>query len=74
MDIADAIKTLGYLFLGGSAPACLAAVDTNDDGMIDIADPLGTLTTLFQGGSGIAAPYPLIGTDPTPGDLPCGEF
>src|SRR6185436_6181336 len=33
VDVSDSIATLGYLFLGSGAPACLDAADANDDGL-----------------------------------------
>ncbi len=71
VDIADAVRILSYLFLGGAQPACLKAADANDDGNVNISDTLGVLSTLFLGQGAIAAPYPVAGTDSTPDDLTC---
>ncbi|HVR74449.1 MAG TPA: hypothetical protein VMT52_08965 [Planctomycetota bacterium] len=71
VNIADAIFTLGYLFLGSDTPPCLDAADTNDDGSTDIADPIYTLSALFSGGPPPAAPYPIFEADPTEDDLGC---
>ncbi|MEM7231680.1 MAG: di-heme oxidoredictase family protein [Planctomycetota bacterium] len=69
-DLSDAVFILGFLFLGGEAPPCQAAADPNDDGQIQITDAIYMLNFLFSGGPGPEAPYPLLGSDPTP-DLPC---
>ena len=72
VDIADAIKILGYLFLAGPAD-CLLAMDANDDESVDVADAISLLTNLFNGGASPPAPYPQCGDDPTPGALDCNE-
>ena len=56
LGLSDAIHTLNYLFLGGSAPGCFAAADSNADGSIDISDPSNTLTFLFLGGPQLQDP------------------
>ncbi|MBN1419809.1 MAG: hypothetical protein JXP34_13600 [Planctomycetes bacterium] len=70
VEMADASYTLNWLFLGGTAPRCPDEADTNDDGRIDVSDPIAILATLFLGASNIAPPYPEIGYDTTPDDLP----
>lgn len=72
VNISDAQHCLQWLFLAGSEPQCLAAADTNDDEGIDITDPIRTLEFLFLAGAEPPAPFPLPGSDPTPG-LACGE-
>jgi hypothetical protein len=72
VDLADATYTLTWLFMGGEEPRCPDAADANDDGEVNISDPIAILETLFRGGRGIAAPYPLSGSDPTVDSLgPC---
>ena len=51
VDIADAIKILGYLFAGDTDVKCLANLDTNNDRAVDIADAISVLSYLFAGGS-----------------------
>ncbi len=76
VDIADAIYTLCFLF--GPAddpcnePRCLDALDANDSGAIDIADAVYVLGYLFARAPAPPAPFPGVGSDPTPDDLTCG--
>ncbi len=65
MDLTDAISHLDYLFLGGLAPDCPDACDSNDDGELDIADPIYSLGFMFTGGKPPPVPYPLSGEDRT---------
>lgn len=67
VDIADAIFTLGGLFVPGQPqPICDDACDANDDGLKNIADAVYTLTWLFFPGSPPPpAPFPDCGIDPT---------
>jgi hypothetical protein len=71
LDLTDAIFILGFLFLGGSDPACLDACDVDDGGSLDLTDPIYLLTFLFLGGREIPAPYPGPGKDPTADGLRC---
>ena len=74
VNIADAIRALGYLFGSESLP-CFEAVDTNDDGQLNVADPIALLTWMFTPGSPApAAPFPACGEDPSPGPLDCLEW
>jgi hypothetical protein len=79
-DISDAIALFAYLFLGGSAPACMESGDINNDGVIDITDGVVVLLFLFLGGDPPAPPGPTsspCGPDPDPAgsaaDLGCQE-
>ena len=56
VDIADVSQSLGWLFLGGSEPPCLAAADSNTDGLVNIADVSWLLGWLFLGGPAPKAP------------------
>jgi hypothetical protein len=49
LDITDAVNSLSFQFTGGAAPDCVAALDFNDDGLLDISDPVALLGTLFLG-------------------------
>jgi hypothetical protein len=72
VDISDVVFTLGYLFQGGSAPACADAMDANDDGALDISDAISTLFALY--GGGLPVQYPgmsLAGFDPSADGLFC---
>ncbi|MGE3163561.1 MAG: aryl-sulfate sulfotransferase [Planctomycetota bacterium] len=70
VDIADAVRTLGYLFTAELA-GCEAALDVNDDESIDIGDAVYVLSALFSGGLPIPEPV-LCGADPTAGPIGCG--
>lgn len=61
VDIADAIFTLNWLFLGGRAPGCEAAADLDGDGSVNITDPVYLLGFLFLGGPAPPAPFPDCG-------------
>jgi hypothetical protein len=50
--ISDAIRILGFLFLGEAPLSCPDAGDWNDDGRLDITDPVGILGWLFLGEQG----------------------
>ena len=69
VDIADAICTLNWLFVGGATPGCVAATNTNGDGAADISDATHLLNYLFLGGSPPPEPFPHCG----PGELPADE-
>lgn len=71
LDVADAIRTLGYLFGGQSVTDCLRAFDANDDGDVNVADAIRVLGYLFSGGADLPAPFPACGLDLTPDALPC---
>jgi len=74
IDIADAIKILGYLF-AQSDLGCFDAADINDDGTINIADPIALLGFFFSGEAPPAPPFPDCGVDPTDSDrLGCESF
>lgn len=75
IDLSDGIGTLGYLFLGDTAPPCLDAADINDSGEVDIGDAIYTFNWLFLGGLSPAAPWPVFEADPTQDGLGClGPF
>ena len=74
LTITDAIRVLGYLFLGGDAPACFDAADTDDDGRLNITDPVYLLDYAFRGGPPPPPPHPTCGADPTLDPLECESF
>jgi hypothetical protein len=51
VDLADAVATLHFLFLGDAARACLDALDADDSGVLNLSDPIFTLGALFLGGA-----------------------
>ena len=73
VDLSDAVYTLGYLFLGGPAPACADAADADDSGLVEITDSIRLLGTLFLGDEALPPPTGEPGPDPTADGLPCVE-
>jgi len=71
LDISDAVKILGYLFLEGSSADCEDALDVDDDGDLSITDPIYLLGFLFQGGDSPPPPFPEPGIDETPDAFTC---
>ena len=73
LEMADAIRTFGFLFLGSpTSVACMDAADTNDSGKVDLSDGVVTLQFLFMGGSPPAPPGHLeCGPDPSDDSLTC---
>jgi len=71
VNISDAVYILSFLFLGGPAPPCEDAADTDDRGNIQIGDAIYILNFLFIGGARPPAPFPEPGTDPTDDTLSC---
>ncbi|HLU50051.1 MAG TPA: PKD domain-containing protein [Planctomycetota bacterium] len=71
VDISDAIRILGYLFLGGAKPVCMDAADVRDEGRVDISAPITLLNFLFLGGQPPSVPFPKPGIDPTTDALDC---
>jgi hypothetical protein len=69
VDLADAVFTLRWLFLGGPEPGCVAAANANGDRSVDIADPVSLLGFLFLAGSPPAAPFPECGRPTLPADF-----
>jgi hypothetical protein len=67
LDLADAIKTIFYLFAGGSLD-CLDAADLDDSGQISVTDVIADLDYLFRGGQAPAAPFPQSGEDSAAAD------
>jgi hypothetical protein len=76
LDLSDAVRVLGYLFLGEATPTCLDACDSNDDGNLDLSDPVYALGFLFLGGAAPPDPGPVdCGPDPTDDDeLGCEAY
>ena len=72
VDVADAIGSLQYLFLGVAIP-CLDSADINDNGVVDISDPVLLLSFLFSAGAEPGQPFPVAGADPGKDSLECLE-
>ena len=64
-DMTDAIRILGFLFLGSATPSCLDAADTNDSGKVDLSDAAYLLAFLFGGGKAPPEPFRDCGVDST---------
>lgn len=72
VDISDGVVIALYAASMWAPDVCLAALDTNDNSLVDLADAVYALMFLFQAGPVIPAPYPVAGVDPTdPFALPC---
>ncbi|MBI4604831.1 MAG: hypothetical protein HY721_22950 [Planctomycetes bacterium] len=65
LEITDAVRVLGFLFLGGTGPPCLDAADADDNGLLEITDAIRVLGYLFLGHK---PPEP-----PGPAPLACGR-
>lgn len=61
-DMSDASFLLNWLFLGGPAPGCIAAANTNGEAGTDLSDATYLLNHLFLGGPPPRAPFPDCGT------------
>jgi hypothetical protein len=73
-DMSDAVKVLGFLFLGARMNDCLDAADVNDDGVVDISDPVRLLGHLFLGSESPPGPFTACGVDSTQDKLGCNTF
>jgi hypothetical protein len=71
LNIADAVRSFNFLFIGGADPDCLDACDANDDGTLNIADGITVLGFLFLGFDPLPPPFPDAGFDPTPDAQHC---
>lgn len=70
--IADAVFSLNFLFVPGSAtPSCEDACDLGDDGIHNLGDVVFLLSFLFSGGPAAAPPIGTCGPDPTADSLSC---
>jgi hypothetical protein len=57
----DALALLNWLFLGRSAPPCLAACDPDGNGELELADAVYALNFCFKGTDPPVAPFPACG-------------
>ena len=72
VNLTDAIFILSHLFMGGEAPACLAAADSTGNRSLDLSDSVYLLNFLFNGGDSPPAPFPRCGPyEAAEDDLPC---
>jgi len=70
IDIADCIFILQYLFSAGKPPKCMDSADVDDNNMVNIADAIAILSYLFGASLHPAFPFPGMGLDGTPDNLP----
>ncbi len=70
IQVTDAIGVLLHLFAGKPAN-CEDAADVDDDGELRGSDAVRLLSYLFQRGEAPPAPFPALGTDPTPDGIEC---
>lgn len=67
LQLTDAIRILGFLFLGTPAPECLEAADSDDNGTLQLTDAIRILNYAFSGGQAPPPPGPppsACGPDP----------
>ena len=57
----DALELLSWLFLGRTAPPCLAACDPDGNGELELADAVYGLNFCFKGAGAPVAPFPECG-------------
>jgi hypothetical protein len=74
IDLSDGVYILTHLFLGGPAPLCADAADTDDTGQVVLTDAVYLLNHLFLGGRAPPQPYPQPGEDPSGDKLGCEGF
>jgi hypothetical protein len=77
LQLTDAIRILGFLFLGNQAPSCLDAADADDNGELQLTDAIRVLGFLFLGNAPPAPPGPPgseCGSDPGDVHLGCESY
>lgn len=78
LQLTDAVRILGFLFLGGPSPTCLEAADADDNGQLQLTDAVRILGFLFLGGAPPSPPGPpseACGTDPVGSpDVGCESY
>jgi hypothetical protein len=74
LDIADGVVSVLWLFGTSFWPACLDAMDANDDGQFNISDTITVLMHLFCGYGPLPEPFRACGPDPTLDDLDCQMY
>lgn len=78
LQLTDAVRILGFLFLGQTAPTCMEAADADNNGQLQLTDAVRILGFLFLGQASPAPPGPppaACGQDPpNSGDLGCASY
>jgi len=72
VELADAVKSLGFLFLGADPPICLAAANADGAGVVERTAALFTLNRLFLGGEPFPPPTGECGTSTETVDVDLG--
>jgi hypothetical protein len=73
VDVADAIRLIMFLFVGGDYPTCDEAADLNNDLFINVADVIFLLNYYFLHGPAPALPFPAPGWDLDDDGMGCEE-
>jgi len=71
VDLSDAVALLNFLFGGGVASECHAALDADLSRVLDLSDALTILGYLFLNGPVLPAPFPDCDTSPNADELEC---
>ncbi len=58
VTVTDAIRVLGFLFLGLETPACEASMDVDGDSRVQLTDAVYLLAYLFEGDLSLPSPGP----------------
>jgi hypothetical protein len=74
VDIADPIRMLFHLFVGGHPLFCERSADSNEDARVDIGDPICVLQALFTGSGPLAGRPWQCEEDPADGSLSCAWY
>ena len=75
LNITDALRILGFLYLGWPEPGCLDAADSDDSGSVELTDAVLLLELLFVGDRTLPGPgATLCGFDATPDTIGCEVF
>jgi hypothetical protein len=81
LELTDAVRVFGFLFLGDPPPTCRETADADNTGVIELSDGVVILNFLFLGQAAPADPGPTTspcGPDPdkpgSPGDLGCEVY
>ncbi|MEM7233045.1 MAG: Ig-like domain-containing domain, partial [Planctomycetota bacterium] len=75
VEISDAVRIFGYLFLGSPTSLdCADAADTDDSGVVNITDGIAVLSYLFLGATPPAPPFPDCGSDVGEDTLDCARY
>jgi hypothetical protein len=77
LQLTDAVRILGFLFLGGIPPTCLDAADADGNNQLQLTDAVRILGFLFLGGAAPSPPGPppaACGLDSDETHLGCSSY